>query len=778
MGLPSENAQDDSARFALLLKTSTNLLESFNPKASTVDAYFEEAPMLENPSFGEVELKFIHQVFYGCYRYSKLLKLFVTSFIYKAPATALRSEQSLYKILAYLLFFRLEDVGIENFRQFINCGHGSPPAISALLQYAMDPDELHRWVMEEWLKHYDPDYLEKDVIQKLHMKEPLLRPLMNDMEIKATGMLKSCGATGPPGTVKSQKPLTEFQPFNLTAVKPRLIPEPEHSIEKDLVANPVPSYINRTNLAKIEEARARQTEEEKAKIAAKYSSTDEFIFETAKRRDHAAIREELKQEAEKKLMAECTFQPKPNKRIMPRDDAIVRQTVSSVLREDARLRQKMAKDSELLKQFEAELHDASGFYEWQDKMRTKDDLDEQARVKERLIQTQLARDSAIEAQDAAARLKSIQAEHQKKELQVQIDRKEREQEADLEEKQKLVDQTCEEREKARIAEQEVLIVKHENAEQRRREKEAELARKKREDELEMERRKDLILQIRALERAPRESAKVFDRAEVAGHGLLEEMSWAELKERLKVMQAQHERMVFEKRERQLAKKVEKEEMLTEKIQLLAKVREQARDQMIENRDLLRKQKLQEEVKKDRQREDVVIEVAARLESKKKEKKDQERRLRKELQEIATKQQFQMNSLEALEGHKNADQIAGLNREVLRRQTKTLQEQRAIDHVQARERAQRKKNAERDHKEYAEMQEFVDRRTERAREVNRAFKNDLADSIRHARDLQRSHENRQIELGGHSANAYMKKISSLPALPSDDFTCKFSSSLLS
>ena len=26
----------------------------------------------------------------------------------------------------------------------------------------MDGDELHRWVMEEWLKHYDPDYLEKE----------------------------------------------------------------------------------------------------------------------------------------------------------------------------------------------------------------------------------------------------------------------------------------------------------------------------------------------------------------------------------------------------------------------------------------------------------------------------------------------------------------------------------------------------------------------------------------------------------------------------------------
>lgn len=101
------NSHSDIPANICLRKTSTNLLESFNPKVTTVDAYFEDAPMLKNPLLGEVELKFIHQVFYGCYRYSKLLKLFVTSFVYKAPATALRSEQSLYKILAYMLFFRL-----------------------------------------------------------------------------------------------------------------------------------------------------------------------------------------------------------------------------------------------------------------------------------------------------------------------------------------------------------------------------------------------------------------------------------------------------------------------------------------------------------------------------------------------------------------------------------------------------------------------------------------------------------------------------------------------
>ncbi|CAJ1412576.1 unnamed protein product [Effrenium voratum] len=437
----------------------------------------------------------------------------------------------------------------------------------------------------------------------------------------------------------------------------------------------------------------------------------------------------------------------------------------------------MNKEYELLKQYEAELHDASGFYEWQDKMRKKDYLEEEERTKERIIQTQLARDSAVEAHDAAARLKAIQAEHQKKELQSQLELKEREFEAELAEKQKVVEQTAEEREKARIAEQLVLAEKCEVAEQRRKAKELELAQKKREEEFELVRKKELIRQIRALERAPRESAKVFDRAEAPCHGLLEEMSMAELKERLKVMQAQHDRMVEEKRERQLAKKAEKAELLTDKVQLLAKVREQAREQLIETRDYLRQQKQQEEVKKDRQREDVLIEVAARLESKKKAKKEQEQRLRKELQEISTKQQFQLSSLEQLEGKKNADQVSGLCRESLRRQSKRLEQSRLDRLVAQGSEAQRRKNVESDHREYKDMQDISDRRTVKARQEDSAFKKELAASFRHARDLSRSHSNKQIELSGHSANQYMKRTASLPAaLPalSEDVTCKFNS----
>ena len=38
------------------------------------------------------------EVFYGCVRYQKFLRIFVTGFLYKNPATAQRSDQTLYTV--------------------------------------------------------------------------------------------------------------------------------------------------------------------------------------------------------------------------------------------------------------------------------------------------------------------------------------------------------------------------------------------------------------------------------------------------------------------------------------------------------------------------------------------------------------------------------------------------------------------------------------------------------------------------------------------------------
>jgi len=59
-----------------------------------------------------------------------------------------------------------------------------------------------------------------------------------------------------------------------------------------------------------------------------------------------------------------------------------------------------------------------------------------------------------------------------------------------------------------------------------------LQRKKDEDEVEMRRKQELIRQIRELEKIPIQRTKGFDPTEAGGHGLLEEMSIAELRERI------------------------------------------------------------------------------------------------------------------------------------------------------------------------------------------------------------------------------------------------------
>merc|ERR1712203_579811 len=121
----------------------------------------------------------------------------------------------------------------------------------------------------------------------------------------------------------------------------------------------------------------------------------------------------------------------------------------------------------------------------------------------------------------------------------------------------------------------------------------EAERKRREDEHDMERKRDLIKQIRALEKVPVEKFKMFDPAEPPCQGLLEEMSLAELRERIKIMEANQRKELEDKRERQLEKKMEKQQELAEKAETLAKIRERAKAEANE-RHAKSKQKQQEQ----------------------------------------------------------------------------------------------------------------------------------------------------------------------------------------
>lgn len=754
---PKDAEMDPGEKCIFLLKKCTKVLDTYEPRKTTVDAYIQDCECLKDKKVGEQALKFIHQVFYSCCRYQKFLKMFVTSFMYKCPATALRAEQTLYIVIAYLLFFRLEELTVPQFREFLACGYGTPPALLALMQYALNVEELEKWVKVEWCKVYDVDYIEKDVIGKLQSFRDQLKSVVDEVEYKATGTIKAADGTCL-GTTEKKR--TEFKPFNLTQPRPRLIPEPD-VISREVKAQPVPASIHKNSLNKVEEQKKKRMEEEKAKVLSKYTEADHFSLETGARRDHEAVMEDLKKKVESEQMAECTFYPKTSKKfVAPAGDATVRHNAASVLREDALLKQKQAKEYQILKRYQEDLHDASQFYTWQERMKEQDQSEEEARVRQRAAEMQLSRESAMEAYESSIRRKHILAEHQREELQLGLQMKEREKLWELGEKKLLVEETKEDRGKAREKELEILKERVNNADNMRKEREVEFDRKKKEEEQEMERKRDLIRQIRALEKVPVEKYKMFDPAEPPCQdlqGLLDEMSLAELKERLRIVESQREKELDMKRERQLARKVEKQEELTEKAEMLAKVRERAREEQQQRHEEQKRQKILEEQQKQRHREKCITEVAEKLQLKKRQKKEEEQRLKLELKEIATKRQFLAANAEQVEAKAHAEQQAGLDREAMKRQKVSLIEQRKKNHTKVGEVQQRRDNQERDIEEYQQLQQTVTARVERAKAADLALKEEILQSVKSARNMQRQVAKKNMAELGHSSNAYMKRI---------------------
>ena len=74
-----------------------------------------------------------------------------------------------------------------------------------------------------------------------------------------------------------------------------------------------------------------------------------------------------------------------------------------------------------------------------------------------------------------------------------------------------------------------------------------LTRKKMEDDIEMAKKQELIMQIRELEKIPIIRTKGFDPTEAGNFGLLQEMSIAELRERLEYNKRENEQEVELKR---------------------------------------------------------------------------------------------------------------------------------------------------------------------------------------------------------------------------------------
>lgn len=88
----------------------------------------------------------------------------------------------------------------------------------------------------------------------------------------------------------------------------------------------------------------------------------------------------------------------------------------------------------------------------------------------------------------------------------------------------------------------------------------------------MRQRAELIRQIRTFELVPIDRWKPFDITAVAGHGIHDEMSIAELRERLELLKLDREKERESRRDQIVKEKQIKEKKITNTVQNIAKYR--------------------------------------------------------------------------------------------------------------------------------------------------------------------------------------------------------------
>ena len=579
--------------------------------------------------------------------------------------------------------------------------------------FLFDEDILREKLRPEWIKLYDFNYIDKEVIGNLLKNKIKINKILEHIKEKATGYSNegtknvktdsdsNLNKTQFPDIIKtscskkikkenktmqraqSQKRITIPKPFKLTENKPRILKEPKE-LKNNFSMKPFPiNDYNKTSLSEIEEKRKNRLELIKKDTIQKYNNCKPFVFESEKRPTNI---EKIREEVTKKLENSLQFNKKycnPPKDFS-KNSGDVNYNQTAILREDYLIEKKRKEEEENLKRILIEKTDSKDHMKWIKEMKLKDDIEKLEEIQKRKIELNLNREVATTYLQRRTRINQLKSlEHKKKELINSKIRDEKKKQEFLE-KRELVKEIDKERENIIRIKKEIEDNNKEIYKNRKNEYKILDLMKSEEKKIEKERRDNLISQIRELERIPMKRNTGFDPTETPGYGLLEEMSLVELKERLEIQKKMFlDEMIAKREENKLIIK-EKNDILLEKA-----------NRIIENRDKLRNLKeIERKMKKDalKEKEDIMneikeknlFEVKRKIEYKKERLRKEDETFQKKIREIKLQRQFLQQGSAVVEEKKFKMIEDGLERKINDNQNVNLIEQEKKEEVKWRE----------------------------------------------------------------------------------------------
>eukprot|EP01138_Halocafeteria_seosinensis_P006232 gb/GECG01006373.1/.p1 GENE.gb/GECG01006373.1/~~gb/GECG01006373.1/.p1 ORF type:complete len:910 (+),score=221.53 gb/GECG01006373.1/:1-2730(+) len=712
-----QEAREASAE---LINEAMQLLESFRPTIDSPDGHIYKnlGEFDENEDFDKV---FIQQAFYGCLRYKKVLEVFLSALYHVSTNSLQRGDYTRLKIFAYLILFRLDELGMSKLSVLLNSQEVL--TMVTLMEFVFDRPTLEKWCKEEWCKFLDRTFIEKDILARLerHRKRAEKWIVAKQSTAYSGGTVRSSSKDGDESQSRAQesKPkTTEPKPFNLTQPRPRFLPEPE-KIPKKIQANEVPSYIHKKSLKEIEEERKKRTQENAEKTKKKYQNAKAPRFSEI-RRDTEKLKQQIEAERDRELQFD---KPKANPvPEYPEEGADIKMNVAAILREEALFRKRQKEEAKTIEEYEANLRDSSEFEQWQKRLKEAEEEEQRELIEARKKELEKAAENASKALEQQQEENRRVASAMREERNLGERYRKLEKQAEIESNRAVAEEVKEVRQTApRAAKEEVVKKNKQRSEAVRREIEEEEEKLKKQREEEQKEREELIRQIRALERVPKKKYKEFDPTTTSGAGLLDEMSLIEMRERLSLLKAREVEEEEERRQAIRQEKRQKEESIKEKVNTIKRVRESASKQNRQARKQSFEQKEQEEREKKKQYDQSCLSLAEKLAQKREKREAEQKALEQESEEIRRKNMFLGEAKKQREEKHFEDYINAQERDIRSKQEQAKIEQKQkeameakerlrklrFEKMQKREKAEKEKNRQENAKQAAEeAEEFI------------------------------------------------------------------------
>ncbi|XP_046574848.1 cilia- and flagella-associated protein 99-like [Haliotis rubra] len=541
-----------------LLGHCVRVLDTYDKEMTSleeqINAYLKQHQVTE-----EGDRTFIMEVFSGCVRYSIVMKIVTEGFYAKDGKSTLRSDQSLYSVICYLILFRMDELGLPHLRKFVQSQNASK--MYKFLNFFLDERNLLTWVKDQWGKFYEQSFVETNLLSPLERWLSELQEMVTLMKDKLDHKVKP---------KKKVVPATEVKPFKLTQPKARSVPVPE-PIPKLQKHTPPPSGLYRTPSEFDRINRQKEVNRRAAEERLMEASRIQFACANPEKSQKAKeVLNNIMSEEDGKLdFDKHKAHPVPG---FLSKEVPVKLNAASILREGMLYQRKEEEELKKLEKLEAGARDSSAFIRWQSDMRQRDLEVQLAEIERRRLEGKLSHEEAILARQNLIRDNKNKVQDMKKEteelMKEFLEKKFREEQM----MKQLVEDTMQGHRNAKDAKKKLQEYKQKIVQEVTEESRELMQKALEKAEIEMRRKMELIHQIRAMEAVPAVRQKFVDLTSTAGMGLLSEMSIAELQERLSLMKTSQKEEEEQRRDDILASKQAKDQLLLDTLETISKHR--------------------------------------------------------------------------------------------------------------------------------------------------------------------------------------------------------------